>query len=351
MKIYFYHTQDIQYILQKMQQGEFPPHFLYGSTKLPQHGIEVVWHRSKLGQTRLRMMWRTAWQILTCKESFDAVYATHYRGLELIIFLRALHLFRKPVVVWHHQPIIQSPSKLRQILGKLFYKGFDALFFFSRKLIDDSISTRKYPAERMYLGHWGADIPYYNKVCRQTSREGGFISTGKELRDMPTLVAAFNKVGAPLHIYVNKQNGALSYDDVFADLALRPNIAVHYTDRLMPYELAKEVNKAACVVVCCQETKYTVGLTTVVEALAMGLPVICSRNPQIPIDLDKEGCGITVPYGDVEGWVEAVRRMSEDAEAAAEMGRRGRLLAERLYNDEQCAAEVAACLKQVCKAR
>ena len=100
MKVYFYHTQDIQYILKRMGEGEFPPHYLYGAAKLERHGIGVVWHKAKLGLPRWRMMLRNAWQVLTCKEHFDAVYATHYRGLELIVLLRALRLFRKPVVIW-----------------------------------------------------------------------------------------------------------------------------------------------------------------------------------------------------------------------------------------------------------
>ena len=42
MKVYFYHTQDIQYILRRMADGEFPSHYLYGATRLPDHGIELV---------------------------------------------------------------------------------------------------------------------------------------------------------------------------------------------------------------------------------------------------------------------------------------------------------------------
>lgn len=155
MKVYFYHTQDIQYILKRMGEGEFPPHYLYGAAKLERHGIGVVWHKAKLGLPRWRMMLRNAWQVLTCKEHFDAVYATHYRGLELIVLLRALRLFRKPVVIWHHQPIVNSPKRWREWLGRLFYKGFDRMFFFSQKLIDDSLLTAKADPTRMVLGHWG----------------------------------------------------------------------------------------------------------------------------------------------------------------------------------------------------
>lgn len=356
MKAYFYHTQDLQMILPKIEKGEFPPHLLYGATKLGDYGIDVVWHKSRLGLSRWKMMVHTAWHILTCREKIDVVYATHYRGLELIVLLRALGLYRKPVVIWHHQPIITPKSMWREWLGRLFYRGFDHMFFFSQKLIDDSMKSRKARPERMHLGHWGMS-PTDNSSSpswrggRGEGQEGCglFISTGKEMRDFPTLISAFNNVGAELDIYVNKKNGEVDYDSIFSKMDIADNVHVHWTNRLAPYEMSLLVEKADCVVVCCQETKYTVGLTTVVEALALGKPIICSRNPQIPVDFDKEGCGISVPYYDVKGWEKAINYIMEHPDEAEKMGRRGRELARTTYNDRRCAEEVAAVLKSTQK--
>jgi glycosyltransferase involved in cell wall biosynthesis len=344
MKVYFYHTQDIQYILGRMENGEFPPHYLYGATKLKDYGIDVIWHKARLGLPRWRMMLRNAWLILTCREHYDALYATHYRGLEIIVLLRALGLYRKPVVIWHHQPVITSGSRWREWLGRLFYRGFDRMFFFSQKLIDDSLRSHKARADRLLLGHWGADLDFYDRVRMMADERHGFISTGKEMRDMPTLIKAFNAAGAPLDIYLNRSNGGFSYEALLSTLDVGQNVQVHFVDGLVPFELARKVSGAACVVICCLETKYTVGLTTVVEAMALGLPVICSRNPQIPIDFDREGCGISVPYGDVEGWKRAIGYMQSHPEEARRMGERGRRLAEELYNDRRCAQEVAETL-------
>lgn len=348
MKVYFYHTQDIQYILQRMEEGAFPSHFLYGATHLREHGIEVIWHPSDIRLSGWRRMLRTTWKVLTCRERFDAVFATHYTGIEPLIFLRALRLFHKPIVIWHHQPIITPRQHWREWLGRLFYKGIDQMFFFSEKLINDSLSSPKARPERMHLGHWGADLELYDRIMHEdgTDARQGFISTGKEKRDMPTLVAAFNETGAPLDIYLNPTNGDFSYEQLFKTLETKENIRVTFSNRLVPYELARKVNRAACVVICCQKTKYTVGLTTVVEALALGLPIICSRNPQIPVDFDKEGCGISVEYNDTEGWIRAIRYIQEHPEEAREMGRRGRRLAEQFFNDRRCAEEVAAVLRQ-----
>lgn len=349
MKIFFYHTEDIQYIYDKWEQGTFPGHFLYGATRLREHGIDMVMRRHREYRNRLEMMLDTAWQILTCGEKFDAIYATHYKGLELIIILRALHLFNKKIIIWHHQPII-TPKKLwREWLGRLFYRGIDAMFFFSQKLVDDSLKTRKARPDRMFVGHWGPDLDFYDKVIRECEKDSfehhGFISTGRERRDMKTLVEAFNKAGMPLDIYLNKVNCGIDYEAMFKDLNVGDNINVNFTSGYQQDKLCALVYKSMCVVICCLETKYTVGLTTVVEAMALGIPIICSRNPQIPIDFDKDGCGISVDYYDTEGWVKAVEYIATHPEEAAEMGRKGRQLAEEKYNDKKCAAEVAKVIK------
>lgn len=357
MKVYFYHTQDIQYCLSRMRDGEFPSHFLYGACRLPDEGIGVVYHRSPSRQmSRLRTAVYTAWRVLTCREHFDAVYATHYKGLELLVVLRALRLFRKPIVVWHHQPIITPRSRLREWGGRLFYRGLDRMIFFSQKLVDDSLKSRKADPGRMVVGHWGADLDFYDRI--KTGMDGQaagdrpftFIATGKEQRDQPTLIAAFNATGLPLELYIGiNPDPSVPNPNLDAVRNCRPasNIRVREICGLLPYEIALDVARASCVAICCKPTRYTAGLTTVVEALALGLPVICSRNPQIPVDFDSEGCGISVDYGDVEGWRRAAEYLASHPEEARQMGERGRRIAEKMFNDRQCAREIAQVLREV----
>ena len=379
MKVYFYHTQNIQYCLRRMAEGEFPSHFLYGACHLADNGIDVVYHRSpKHELSRLKTALYTAWRVLTCREHFDALYATHYKGLELVVLLRALGLFRKPIIVWHHQPIVKSKSRLRELLGRFFYKGFDRLIFFSQKLVDDSLKAPKADPRKLVVGHWGADLAFYDKIKAELQAEQlspshpndsqlstlnsqlspshpnntspSFIATGKEQRDQPTLIEAFNRTGRHLILYIGiNPNPNVPNPNLEAVERCEPadNIDVVKICGLLPYEIAREVAKADCVVICCHRTRYTAGLTTVVEALALGLPIICSRNPQIPVDFDRLGCGISVEYGDVEGWQRAVEYIATHPDEARLMGERGRAIAEQMFNDERCAKEVAEWIKQL----
>ena len=141
MKVYYYHTIDIRNVYQQWQRGTFPGHFLSGAPHLPAYGIDVFMHQPIRPKQRWKLSLHTAFKILTCHEHYDAIYATTFRGLEIIIFLRALGIFRHPVCVWHHQPIVKAKNRSREIIARLFYKGIDEMFFFSDKIVRDSLCS------------------------------------------------------------------------------------------------------------------------------------------------------------------------------------------------------------------
>ena len=228
---------------------------------------------------------------------------------------------------------------MREALARLFYRGMDHMIFFSEKLIQDSLLSKKADPSRMSMVHWGADLAFYDSLPQPLQRKG-FISTGKEMRDFRTLIDAFNNTGLPLTLYAQKQQEGL-----FANIKREENIDLHFGERLMPYELSLLVAQSCCVCICCQPSNYTVGLTTVVEAMALGIPILCTRNPQMPMDLEAEGCGIYLEPYDTASWERAIRYIADHPEEAKEMGRKGRLLAEKYYNVEQCGKEVAQLLK------
>ena len=332
--IYFYHTQDTVRIVREWKEGKFPAHFLYGALQLEQYGFEVIWHNQIHVYKRVQDTLKATWKILTCRKHYDVLYATHTRGIEPIILLHAIGLYRKRIVVWHHQPIVKAKNCLRETLAQLFYRGMDHMIFFSEKLIQDSLQSKKANPARMSMVHWGADLAFYDSLPQPLQRKE-FISTGKELRDYKTLTEAFNHTGQSLALYTQKQQ-----ESAFTNLEIKDNIDLNFCTRLMPYELSMLVAQSQCVCICCKPSNYTVGLTTVVEAMALGKPILCTRNLQMPMDLEAEGCGIYLEPYDTAGWERAIRYIVEHPEEAKEMGRKGRLLAEKYYNVEQCAREV-----------
>jgi glycosyltransferase involved in cell wall biosynthesis len=75
---------------------------------------------------------------------------------------------------------------------------------------------------------------------------------------------------------------------------------------------------------------YCVGLTSIIEAMAMGKPIISSPNPYSPVDITKERIGIVADT--LDEWVAAIKYMNDHPEEAEVMGKRARLLAEQCYN-------------------
>ena len=340
VRLYFYHTQDTERIVREWQDGKFPSHFLYGALQLRDYGVDIVWHHQRHTYKRFRDMLVATWKVLSCRQHYDVLYATHSLGIEPVILLRALRLYRHPIVVWHHQPIVKAKNPIREALARLFYRGMDHMIFFSERLIQDSLASAKADPSRMSMVHWGADLEYYRP---DPVGSGGsfFISTGKELRDFETLLQAFRETGLPLVLFAEKKRQAY-----FESLHPAENVEMHYGDRPIPHEIAQFVAKSRCVCICCQQSNYTVGLTTVVEALALGLPILCTRNPQMPMDIEAEGCGFWLEPKDVEGWKEKLQYIAEHPDEAEAMGKRGRALAERLYNANQCGKEVFEIIKR-----
>jgi colanic acid biosynthesis glycosyl transferase WcaI len=67
------------------------------------------------------------------------------------------------------------------------------------------------------------------------------------------------------------------------------------------------------------------------SSLAAARPVVAAIDPgtAVPTILAESGGGVAVPPDDTAAFVAALRRLVDDPEARAEMGRRGRAWAER----------------------
>ena len=351
MKLYYYHTRPIQEAYNEWLEHKHPGHILYGLTHFDKYGIDCIFHNFKKEKNRIGFMCRNFMEIIFCKENFDAIYATSFRGLEIIIFLRAIGLYNKPLFIWHHTAVTISPNKLKNFVSRIFYKGFDQVFFFSTKLIEISLHTGKLDKNQVHLIHWGADLDFYDRLMSEVKEtKDTFISTGKENRDFPTLVEAFKGSTSSIDLFVSKMNGNINYQKIFGSISELPgNIHLNFVGGIIPYEMGLEVAKSSCVAICCSNPpySYTVGLTTLVEALALGKPVLCSDNPFWEMDMAREGAGITIPYGDTEAWRKAIQYITENKEAAKEMGRKGRALAESTYNLETYTKEIADVLNSI----
>jgi len=86
------------------------------------------------------------------------------------------------------------------------------------------------------------------------------------------------------------------------------------------------------------KVNYCLGLTSIVEAMALGKPIISSVNPYSPVDIEKEEIGFVVR--NVVEWKSALQYISENPDEAKKMGIRARSLAEKKFNIEKCSQQI-----------
>jgi colanic acid/amylovoran biosynthesis glycosyltransferase len=90
---------------------------------------------------------------------------------------------------------------------------------------------------------------------------------------------------------------------------------------------------------------------SIMEAMAMGLPVVSTRHSGIP-ELVADGVsGFLVEERDVATTAEAIERLADDPELVARMGREGRAIVERDYNAERQARRLHALLTSLTNSR
>jgi glycosyltransferase involved in cell wall biosynthesis len=344
MTVYFYHTIPVAQYYKDWHNSQCPGHLLYGLTHFSKYGINAIYHTIPFNpyKWRLRLSFFNLIPILFCRKSFDAVYAVTHHGLEALIFLRALRLYRKPIIVWHHSAIVVPSSRIRRIFSTLFYKGIDKACFFSQPLLDRSVETGKIKKENAFLIHWGSDLAFYDTVISRYDGRKRYISTGRENRDIITLIKAFNATSELCDIYLPSY---FDYKSLLEqeNLTANANIRVFFVN-MGHFDIAKIAGNAFAIVISCLDRSYTVGLTSLVEALALGIPVITTDNSVYPIDVEKENVGMKIPYQDINAWIKAIQYLSANPDKAKEMGNNARLLAEREYNLEFFSKEVASIL-------
>jgi hypothetical protein len=260
----------------------------------------------------------------------DTVYCADGTGLAGIALVRRLLPRARLVSVVHH-PIrnrIRLAAAARQ----------DALLCLSPAV--RAMLARDLPRRRPALldAPWGPalDSPLY----RSSSEQAGVVSAGKSNRDLRTLAAALARVDVTALVY--DLEGRLPGAPGGRIEVRRPGDVGADPDSPGGFLAATAIGdtaRAAIVAIPIGDPNRLTGLTEAADALALGKPILATRTPYFPFDLEEVGCGLWLEPGDVDGWARALERLAGDAALRRQMGDAGRRFAERVWNyDAFCAA-------------
>lgn len=322
--------------------GQMSSRLLYGMEEIRKDGSFLVKECSFSDQGGIKGFLYNNIKVL---RSSDIIFMSYiYEGpLLLLAILKKIGFFKKRRVVGvSHTTIHLSNKWLFHIFDKWIYDIFDMVLFHSRKNMDESIQYGNVkPAQADFL-YWGDDLDFVDNHFLQKPFSNYFISTGRENRNYKTLIEAFANENYQLRIYTNRCVYENRYDYLDSMKDKYSNVQIEMVDKSnsTTLYLAEKTANCCCVVIPLIQEKinYCLGLTSVVEAMAYGKPIISSVNPYSPIDIEKERIGFVAR--DVEEWKNAIRYIGENVDEAREMGKRARKLAEEIYNMKHCANQL-----------
>lgn len=273
-------------------------------------------------------------RVLLQLDEIDVIYAPFAAAnTKLLLMLKLIGIIKVPIIAVIHYPLLGSNSKSNIVrsIGRNFVKGFDRLIFISHKIKEDNVKTFSLPSdsngERFVHMDWGAEASFYKdiNVLPNTGKEAYAISVGQTDRDFDTLIEAFKKVDFKLRIY-SKPGYVPKVKDIPANVEIFTN-GVTYKELLGIY------NNSRMILICFKMTQQsTLGMTSLLDAMAMGKPVIITDNDYLDVNADIDKIGYTVGEEDVNGWVEKINLLLNDSPSCIEFGKNALKLHKEKYN-------------------
>ncbi len=324
------------------QSGEYPAHHLWGISHLEQYGIDVdiLPHEKFSFLKSTRWSWRFGdldqqLRILARFGRYDLVYSACQSSTNLLAKLRYRGLFRPRLVAILHRPTTDAT----------FVLGHDRLICLSDVVRQQMIDLFPESAEKLTTLHWCVDISFYSHAYNHGEQPRFILATGKANRDYATLVQAFAGINYPLLVSCDRDS-APKFPDIPENVTIRTQF-VDYSSLLNDYRSAYAV--AIPLLIPESHAVSQIGITSLLEAMAMGKAVIMTRNRQLDIDIEQEGIGLWVEPGDVAGWERSIRRLLSQPEETKRMGQRGRLLCEQKFDINTFTCHLAQILRDQCR--
>jgi glycosyltransferase involved in cell wall biosynthesis len=232
----------------------------------------------------------------------------------VLAWLRRVLLYRPPVILW--EVPWSAGWAYRAWLGRMTVPRVDRVVVCGSNQLELLRQVYGRTEGNAFLPSH-VDVDFFHPMPRDPAGTPGVLSVGFDAgRDFAILAEATKGLDVPVTIKAGRHPIAL-------DLSVHPNLEL--IERYLSYvDFRRLYADAAMVVVSTLETPNACGVTSLLEALAMGRPTIVSDNPALRDYLPPADAAIVVPVGDRDALRAAILGLLADPGRAAEMGRRGR---------------------------
>jgi glycosyltransferase involved in cell wall biosynthesis len=166
-----------------------------------------------------------------------------------------------------------------------------------------------------------------NRVTPNSSARPQVCAVGLERRDYETLLRAVENLD--LHVVIAAASPWSKRSEGIGTRSIPSNVTVR---KFTQYELRQLYADSSFMVMPLENVKFQAGVTAILECLAMGKAVICSRVPgQTDVIVEGEN-GRYVPPGDASTLTTEIRRLLSSPDEAVRLGVNGRKLVECQMN-------------------
>jgi glycosyltransferase involved in cell wall biosynthesis len=234
-------------------------------------------------------------------------------------------------------------GKKKARLLRLVHPRISRILLWSSVQRDFAVNELGIPPSRIAFIRKFADEKFWRPMRRETDT---ICAAGMEMRDYPTLIRALDGLDIPCHLAVGLTRGVL-FDTVSAIHRMGELPANITVGRKKSAELRELYARSRFVVIPLRATDTDNGLTCMLEAMAMGKAVICSRTKG-QVDVMVDGVtGMFVPQGDPAALREAILKLWNDPALCDEMGRKARERLEAYHSIEQFVDAVRTIAEEV----
>ena len=243
---------------------------------------------------------------------YNAIYVTgEDLGLRLAPLLRLSGWEGRLVVVVH-----ACVSARRRLLLRTFADTFSALICVSEAQQQILVRGVGLPPEKVHVVRDWVDADFFAPSTWPPPEpdEPFAFACGLEQRDYPTLLAAATLSPHAVRI------AASGYHGVSAAPAQPPR-NVRFQWRRIPYpDLRRAYETCRLVVLPLHRAEYAAGVSGLLEAMAMGKPVVATASRGLAEYLRGGACGRIVPAGDASAMAAAIDELWEAPEERLEIG-------------------------------
>lgn len=281
---------------------------------------------------------RLAAEVRRHSDDYDVIVTWSERLALSLMTIDSLRGALKPHVAllyWFSRPSVQLP-----LLA--FASGLRAIVTWSSVQRNYAIEHLRIAPEKIYLVKHYVDQLFWHPAEIETDM---ICSAGAEMRDYKTLVEALRGVDIRCHVasdHVRVDRFGFARRESTSSFASKAGANITF-GRKTRTELRELYARSRFVIVPLEASDTDNGVTVILEAMAMGKAVICSRT-RGQVDVIQDGVtGLFVPVGDPLALRKAILDLWRDPDRASAMGRAARAyVAESHALDKFCGDVKAA---------